>query len=181
MKEYWFVLHVNPTPWTAPTVSIGRKKGKPFPMVYSSEELKNYKAAIEDEIEKALRDNHPDFVPIEDEIALHFFFYRKVEKLHRGKSTRRGNYADATNLQKATEDGLQGTLFVNDSQVVDVRSTIAEQSTEVENPCVVVRMIWHPERPKVPDELLEDIALDQQKRIDELVEANEHDIPEGIF
>lgn len=181
MKEYWFVLNVNPTPWTAPTVSIGRKGGKPYPMVYSSEELKNYKQAVEYEAAKEIERKYENFAPIEDEIALHFFFYRKVEQLHRGKSTRTGNYADATNLQKATEDGLQGTLFVNDSQVVDVRSTIVEQSTEVENPCVVVRMIWHPDRPKVPDDLIDDMKIDHQKRIDELVEANEHDVPEGIF
>jgi Holliday junction resolvase RusA-like endonuclease len=148
MRDYWFVIPgINPVPWTSPTVAVGKKNGKAYPQVYSSAELKGYKEAIKEHFQE----KYPDFEPIEDEVALRFFLYRRLDSLERGtKRKSRGSVADATNMQKATEDALQGLLFVNDIQVVHAETWVMAQHADVE-PCIVVNLIWHPERPELPD------------------------------
>lgn len=155
--DYWYVARINPVPWTAPSVSIGRKGGKPYPLVYSSTELKTFKSGLAEEI----KDNYPDAPMIEDEIGLEFFFYRRLDSLDRGKSRRRAraHEADATNMQKSAEDALQGVLFKNDSQVISAHSWVMEQGEDV-NPLVVIHLTWHPERPTLPDHVLSKIDDD---------------------
>lgn len=175
-KSFWYVIPgINPTPWTSPTVSVGRKNGKPYPQVYSSAELKNYKTAIADEV----RERYPDAEVIEDEIALRLFFWRRVELLDRGggKARRRGNVADATNMQKATEDALQGVLFKNDRQVVHAESWVMAQHDAVE-PLVVVEVVWHPERPELPEHVSAVVA-DHPTLAG--TDPNEHDVPVEDF
>lgn len=172
MNSYWFVLRVNPVPWTAPEVAIGRKGGKVYPMVFSPEELRNYKEAIREELEKELEERHPEFVPIEDEIGLEFYFVRNIA-VDATNARRRTHVADATNLQKSTEDALQGLLFVNDSQVVHVQSVVIDQSEDA-IPAVAIRLIWHPTLPKLPPE----IDKQMTKTIDVAAHAedNVHDV-----
>ena len=73
-------------------------------------------------------------VAVETELALQFYFWRELD-------TPQSKKADATNLQKSTEDALHELLFVNDRQVQDVRSIICEQDVGVE-PTIVIR--WGP-------------------------------------
>lgn len=148
MKSFWFVLPgINPVPWTSPELAIAKKDGKPYPVAYAAEPMKDYKRAIAD----AMRRRYPDIDPIEDEVGLRLFFYRRIEELKRhGSRSSRSNFADATNLQKSTEDALQGVLFVNDSQVVNATSWVMAQHDGVE-PCVIINLIWHPEYPALPD------------------------------
>lgn len=152
-SEYWYIARINPVPWTSPSVSIGRKNGKPYPLVYSAAELKTYKSGLKEELEN----NYPDIPLIEDEIGIEFFFYRRLDTLDRGKRrSGHGQEADATNLQKSTEDALQGLLFKNDRQVISAHSWIMEQGIEVD-PLVVIHLIWHPDRPDLPDYVSERI------------------------
>lgn len=177
-REWWFVLPVNPVPWTAPEASVGRKNGGTFVNFYSSQELKNYKEAIAAEVEHQLDE---DWAPLEDEIALEFFFYRRLDSQERATKRRsRSHIADATNMQKAVEDALQGVLFVNDSQVVDVRSVIVRQDEDAD-PCVAVRLVWHPDRTLPPEGI--QMAISSQPTIEGLEHAKENrrDIPEEIF
>lgn len=172
MKDMWYVAHINPIPWTAPQVAVGRKGGKVYPQVYSSEELKNFKMGLADAIEK----KYPDAEVIEDELALEFFFYRSIDTEASNKR-RKTHIADATNLQKAAEDALQGILFANDRQVVGVTSWIMEQSEEA-TPCIVIRVIWHPRVPRLPESVLSQIG-DAPELFG--VHENEHDVPVGDF
>ena len=50
-----------------------------------------------------------------------------------------GNYADSTNLQKSTEDALQGLLYGNDRETRYVSSEIVDQGPDV-HPCIVVHL-----------------------------------------
>lgn len=167
-RSFWFVLPgINPTPWTSPEVSIGRKGGKVYPMVYASAELKNYKNSVK----QAMEERYPDIEPIEDEVGLRIYFYRRLDEM-RGNRRRKGHVADATNLQKATEDALQGILFKNDVQVVHAESWVMAQHDAVES-CIIIELIWHPERPQLPDHV--QAVIDEHPTLPET--DNEHEVP----
>ena len=70
---------------------------------------------------------------------LTFYFFRRVDRyIDAADRVRSRNYADATNLQKGLEDALQGILFENDREVVDIRSVIVQQGHEVDPGFVVI-------------------------------------------
>lgn len=125
----WIIPEINPEPWTAPEVSIGRRGGKLAPQVFKREQLRQYQEAVHDYIL-----DHYAPTPVETELVLQFWFWRALD-------TPRSKQSDATNLQKATEDALHGLLFLNDAQVQDVRSIIVQQAVDVD-PTIVIR--WAP-------------------------------------
>lgn len=175
-ESAWYVIPgVNPIPWTAPEVAIGRKNGKPFPIVHSAAELKNYKEAVAE----GVRERYPDTEMIEDEIALTFFFYRQLPVYEKGAKGRksRSHVADATNMQKATEDALQGVLFKNDRQVVHAESWVMSQAEDTD-PLIVVNLVWHPPLPELPEFVTS--IIDEHPSFD-LGESNEHDVPVEDF
>lgn len=114
----WF-CRINPEPWTSPTATLGRKNGRMVPFVHKNPKLRTYQLAVQEEFDAVAH----DLKPVEGPIKLEFAFSR---------STVGGQPCDVTNLQKATEDALQGHLFKNDSQVVQVSSRI-KQSREEES------------------------------------------------
>lgn len=140
------IAGLNPEPWTSPQVSIGRKGGKHFPMFYSNEQMKNYKSALAQEVKHQLPE---DFELLEEPISLVFYFWRRLDEYKSPQARRsRKHEADATNLQKATEDALQGTLFKNDKDVVSVTSYLMEQTHSTE-PAVVIDVNTKPSLPVV--------------------------------
>jgi len=170
-KSYWYVLPgINPVPWTSPEVSIGKKNGKMFPMVYASAELKTYKESVKEE----MNDRYPELEPIEDEVGLRLYFYRRLDEM-KGNRRRKGHVADATNLQKSTEDALQGILFVNDKQVIHAESWVMAQHDAVE-PCIIIELIWHPQRPSLPEHVQATLSEHPTLELE-----NEHDVPVEDF
>jgi Holliday junction resolvase RusA-like endonuclease len=71
-------------------------------------------------------------VPFEGPVELSFFFWRQLTKYESVESGRKisKQRADATNLQKALEDALQGIFFANDREVCRVTTTVVEQGAE---------------------------------------------------
>jgi len=138
MKEpAWYgISEVNPIPWTAPNLTTGRRGGKIVPMAHSSEELRAYKSAIAD----AFIEQNPDVTPWEGDIELEFFLWRCLERdeLVEARAVRH-HRVDATNMQKALEDALQGLLYANDRNVRDIRTRIMAQGPEVE-PFILVHI-----------------------------------------
>jgi Holliday junction resolvase RusA-like endonuclease len=123
----WYLFeNLNPEPWRSPEASIGRKGGKYVPRLYKPETVRAYQEALGEEFDRL----YPGTEPVSHPVSLELYFWRQVDT-HDGEQRRHGNYADATNLQKSTEDVLQGRLFVNDRQVVQVRSTICGQGAAV--------------------------------------------------
>jgi len=170
-KSFWFILPgVNPVPWTSPSVSVGHKGGKPYPMVYAATELKNYKQAIKEEMNQ----RYPDIDAIEDEVGLKLYFWRRLDEM-KGNRRRKGHVADATNMQKATEDALQGILFKNDQQVVHAESWVMAQHDEVD-PLIVIELTWHPSRPEMPEHVM--AVVEAHPTLDL---GNEHDVPVEDF
>jgi Holliday junction resolvase RusA-like endonuclease len=123
--EWFLVEGVNPEPWVASLASGGRKAGKNYIQFYKPEQLRVYQDSLKDAF---IRQN-PHAVCNPGEIVLVFFFWRQrnEHEFFDDSKKSKSNIADATNLQKSTEDALQKLLYINDRQVIDVRSKIIEQ------------------------------------------------------
>ena len=130
-----FALDLNPEPWTAPSISVGRKGGKPFPMVYKNEALRSYQQAVKEMLSGHAHNGHH-----EGPLDLRFFFWRQLPDYTTDDEVRaRKHHADATNLQKALEDALQGVLFKNDRDVRHIETWVMAQGKDVA-PLIVIQM-----------------------------------------
>ena len=128
----WYVISVNPTPWAVGELGFTVKRdGSKRVYMAPNRDLKLYQEAIREEM--------ADFItfPLATELDVVFVFNRALDEIFRGKFKSHAHYADATNMQKATEDALQGVLFGNDNQNRVVTSIIREQSPEAD-PCVAI-------------------------------------------
>lgn len=124
---------INPEPWTAPLAAAGRKGGRVYATVSKSASLKAYQQAVRECAMDALNELDDDIEPIHDDnVSLRFWLWRQL--LPSGVGSHR---ADATNMQKALEDALQGIIFENDRQVVDIQTVIVAQREDVE-PLIVI-------------------------------------------
>lgn len=133
-KEKWFVLHVNPQPWAIGPLSLGRKAGGFFPRIGPNLQLVAYQNAVREELKAQGTEL------ITGEVELKFYFYRAIESYTRASGRKSSaNKSDTTNLQKATEDALQGILIENDRNVVAISSVILDQGVEVQ-PCIIIRV-----------------------------------------
>jgi Holliday junction resolvase RusA-like endonuclease len=120
MTATWYQISgINPEPWTPALIP---RRGQPV----KGGKLEAYQAAIKEEL--PLQNAH--FIQHEGDLSCWFFVYR---------SSAHGKQADATNIQKATEDALQGVLFGNDRYNRDVRCVIMEQSPTT-NPHLYIRI-----------------------------------------
>lgn len=127
MNERWFTLDVNPDPWAIGPLQLGKRNGKFFPHVGPNRQLLAYKETVAELL--------GDITPLEPgEYDLSFYFWRRLD----GSGRNVKHSADATNLQKATEDALQGILFGNDRDVRKISSEVVEQGPDV-RPMVVIR------------------------------------------
>ena len=132
-----FMFLTNPEPWRVPPMSPGRNKktGKLIVVSGRDELVASYQEEIRDELSRQgayLMD--PDY-------KLEFFFHRKSETINTGSGRRNTrSKADATNMQKAIEDALQGVVITNDTHVVDVRSRIVPSDSMASEPFVFVRV-----------------------------------------
>lgn len=125
----WFVLPINPDPWAVGPVGVGKRGGKYYPYIGRNNQLHSYQQAIKEELE--------DVPPLTPGLYdLRFWFWRRLDSHASGKK----HIADVTNLQKATEDALQGVLFDNDRDVRKVTSQIVEQSEDAK-PMIVIRAL----------------------------------------
>lgn len=128
----WYVLSLNPVPWAVGELGFStQKSGKKRVYMAPNKDLKLYQEAIREELEKF------DTIELATEVDLELIFNRALDEIFRGKHASRARRADATNMQKATEDALQGILFPNDNQNRVVRSIIREQSQDAD-PCVAI-------------------------------------------
>jgi Holliday junction resolvase RusA-like endonuclease len=129
---YWFVLDLNPEPWAIGPLSVGRAKGgKVFPSVGRNTQLYHYQMAVKEAL------GTPDIF-FESKVELRFFFWRRRDEYNTPQArTHRKHEADLTNLQKATEDALQGVLFKNDKDVNDVHSVMVKQGPDVDSYVVI--------------------------------------------
>jgi hypothetical protein len=132
-----YAFPIQPEPWAMGIISIGRNKssGKFIPIVSANPTVSAYEQAIASELERfgaSLK------LPL---YSVRFTFSRQLisyTKLDGGTASR--NQADVTNMQKATEDALQGVLIGNDRDVIRTESRMAGPQTAETDPWVLVEV-----------------------------------------
>lgn len=172
----WFVFDVNPYPWKVPPISVGRKGKGVYPVVGRDEGLHTYKQAIKEQIGQM-----PHW-KIDGPVVLNLWFYRNVPKYTTQSGRRAKKHdADTTNMQKATEDALQGFLFDNDSEVTIVSSHRVEQSESTVAKLVVCVLPYTGGDPLFPPEVKMQIGEIDARNSDPdptcSIESNQEDIP----
>lgn len=172
-EQYIIAIPVNPEPWKAPTVGRGR--------AFANKGSDAYKQAVRDYLTAA------GAPMLEPPYRVHFLFWRKrFQYKDKGGRTRTRNDSDATNMQKLTEDAMQGILISNDVADRYVTSQVVEQGIDVE-PRVVI-MIAHlpdPERIRLPEGFTEqhltDALADQDATtFTPVADANDWSAEKGI-
>ena len=133
---------INPEPWAIGTVNCwGKGKGTISPNI----KVLNYQKALQEEL--SLRNLEPS-EPLWAQ-DLHILYFR---------STERGQPADVTNLNKATEDALQGILFANDRINRKVTGEIIEQHPHVEHVGLIIEIKDYDFDPDVHDALMAEMV-----------------------
>ena len=124
MRATYLLNNINPEPWTPG--QIGVRNHKRF--MYKDAKLTAFQKAVASQ----LKQDYPEITKLEGDFTLHMWFWRSTEG--------GGQPADRTNLQKATEDALQGVLFKNDRCSISGYSEIVEQGPDVE-PCIIIEVM----------------------------------------
>ena len=134
----WACRGIVPNPWRASEGSISKRGGK-LKVVHSKHpKLATYQQALIEELDRTFPKGDPLTIPL----RVRFYFFRRLEY--------RSQRADATNLLKATEDALQGRLYVNDVENVHVESKVLRQEKDIES---YIYVWWEPFVDHLPDEL----------------------------
>jgi Holliday junction resolvase RusA-like endonuclease len=136
----WYQFHVNPEPWAVGPLVVGRRNGKYTANMGRNQQLDAYKSAIREDLERNYPASQSAILP--PYYSLDMFFWRQQEHYRNAHERNiQKHEADVTNLQKATEDALQGILIGNDRDVVRICSYCVEQGPDV-TPGVVIRIRW---------------------------------------
>lgn len=166
----YLYIPVNPEPWAIGPLTTGRRNGRIFPAIGRNQQLHAFKEAVKIELK-----DHDPLPP--GEYDLHFYFWRQIAAYEdtRGHKRHR-NVADATNMQKATEDALQDVLISNDRYVKRVGSTVVEEGPDVTGQILIRASMWSGLDPSE----LPDIAWDM---IDQTTEqlTFDYEAPEDPF
>lgn len=138
MDEAWYVLDINPEPWAVGPLGVSRTGGQLRPYMGRNQQLDAYKEAVRDE----LITRYPGEMRVRPPYyELDFFFWRNQAVYEGASKTVQKNIADATNMQKATEDALQDLLIENDRLVTRVSAVIMAQGPDVRG-AVAFRLRW---------------------------------------
>ena len=166
-----YALPVNPEPWVVGNAYVGRGGGKAFAKIAPDKTLKLYQEAVRAELEVQGAEM------VEGKYALELYFFRQnAQYKDAAGRTRTRNTPDVTNMQKATEDALQGVLIGNDRDVVSVSSHLVAAGTDVD-PMVVVHLTYGLEWkasvvPPLVMRAIQDLKDRRDKKIKDSADAN---------
>ena len=173
----WFYIEgINPEPWTAPEFSTGRKNGKIFTQAYKNAGL----AAYQEAIKESLLRNYPDVEGFTHQITLEFFLRRQIVQYKGESKAVTKSHSDNTNMQKALEDAIQGILIENDREVVDIRTVLVAEGTEIE-PQIIIKVSTFPNTSRWLDEKAAHLRKHQQNRRHPLSAGRERTGAEDVF
>ncbi|AKJ71735.1 hypothetical protein TIN2_45 [Tsukamurella phage TIN2] len=127
---------LNPEPWAMGNIQIVPAGKKRFPKVSPNKVLKMYQDAIRAEVVLTDLTDLPG-----PYYSVRFTFSRQLTatKIASGRTLTR-NWADVTNMQKGTEDALQGAAFGNDRDVIRTESRLYGPQRESTLPFVVIEV-----------------------------------------
>jgi len=139
VKLVAYAFAINPQPWVAPTFGVGKFGGKFRPTPTPDKTLVTYQEAIRASLREA------GATPLSGPYSLRFTFSRELEQFLTPSGRRKQrNAADATNMQKATEDALQKVLIENDVDVHYVVSDRCAQGVAIK-PFVIIELKYENE------------------------------------
>lgn len=156
----WYSLDINPEPWVVGNIGVSRRDGKLGAWMGANQQLATYQEAVREVVK------YSDFRKREGDLSVTFYFWRRQDDYELGSGKRhRKHVADATNMQKATEDALQGILFDNDRSNRHVQSYVMEQGPDVRGMIVVsVESFAKPELPRPVEISVELMKVDNYER-----------------
>lgn len=174
LSGYWYYLKLNPEPWAVGDIGVGRKGGKHFARMSPNANLVAFQEAVRETLEDVskLPDGH---------YKLTFYIWRQqVQYLNSRNRRVNRNVADATNMQKALEDALQGCIFDNDRLVRDIRTVVVDQGKNVD-PGIVI----HAEMAPVfnPDEIPDHVwnLIDESNKVVPMQHNLQYEQAEDLF
>lgn len=137
MAGVWMTTYelfgINPMPWTPGTIATHGKRR----WMVKDTQLVVYQEAVKE----AMLEGYPDLPLLLDHdgpLSVTFALWRELERSEDAEGKKhRAKIADATNLQKALEDALQGVLYGNDQHNLHVQTYLMEQS-ELARPRIVI-------------------------------------------
>lgn len=133
-----FLILTNPEPWRVPPMSAGRNKKTGHLIAQSGRDqmLFSYQEEVRESMMSA------GAYIMEPGYKIDLFFYRLQETINTGSGKRnKRSRADATNMQKAIEDALQGTVLHNDVDTIDIHSRVIPAGTMGDEPFVFIRVM----------------------------------------
>lgn len=127
MQEYWIILDLNPEPWAIGPLGVKRAAGKLIPYVGPNKQMQAFQNAAREQLQEWKSMLERFELTDHQEFELDFWIWRRIEQYRTGKRSARKNKADATNIQKALEDSIQGVLIDNDRSVRRISTHVVEQ------------------------------------------------------
>lgn len=131
--RWQFILPINPEPWAIGPIGVTNKSGRARGFVGKNLQLDNYQNAVRTMLTQQLAEvEGREIFPLAVPCKVKFWFWRRLDsyQTQTGRKSSR-NWADATNMQKALEDAIQGILTGNDRHNYCVSSEIVHQAEEV--------------------------------------------------
>ena len=96
-----------------------------YPYIYTEPKTRAFMASVTAHAQLAVLESNLADLPTDDALAIEivsFFPRPKSAPLSRKWPIARGTVPDASNIQKGVEDALHGVVFVNDCQVVSIKT-----------------------------------------------------------
>lgn len=175
----WYVLGAQAQPWTTGRISVGKKDGHLQGRLSPNAQLQVFQEAVREEMEGV------EPLPTNFKYKLTFYVWRAIEQYTTpGGKTVTKNIVDATNVQKALEDALQGNLIDNDRNVAEIRTIMVEQELRTVPYIVIKAEPWDGLN---PDEIPESIWMQMDEKSVELsfeeiaTKAHDYHPGEDIF
>ncbi len=122
----WYQLNLQPESWEVGAAYASRRGGAIRGGLGPSAKVEAFEAAVREELES----QQPTMQT--GDVSIKIFLWRQLG--HRIKK------ADATNMQKAIEDAMQGVVIENDRNVRSISTEIMEQDVDVDFPRILVNV-----------------------------------------
>lgn len=156
MLSQWFIVPVNPEPWAVGPAGTARGASGIRAYVGPNPQVDNYKKAVASHIQSF----YPHVHLVDVECEINFYFSKRLDRyVTASERSHMRHIADATNMQKATEDALQGIVITNDKLVRRVTSEIIDQNPDCEPFIVIcVKSPYHAQwQIEIPDEITQSV------------------------
>ena len=164
-REQWFVIPVNPQPWTVPPFQPGMKNGHMYVSPGRDVKGEDFKQAVRDEL------NRQGAYMMKAPYEIEFWFDHKLD-------SSKSKAVDATNMQKLAEDALQGIVIDNDRNVVSIHSRNFPQDKDAAG-MFLIRVVDNAPEPGIPQEIAmefsrvrKEILEGKTKQIKQIRETN---------